>query len=586
VSCICFSESVHIPLYSLPHNSYTTVRHANRSVSRVHWTLRSSQTSGTVPLYGGITAVGEYYMQLKVGGQVERVQIDTGSATTAFPLKECVSCRRGDQRYDPTKSNSELGMRPIKCSSAECGVRSCSGECSVCDPDSRACCSTNAPKLCAFFLKYGDGSGCQGALMEDEVEWAPGMKSRIVFGGMLSASSDFERSQVDGILGLASEQLACNPTCVTPAFDALRKQHKMDDVFSICITSDGGRMVLGEVDAAMFKDVNSIRYVPLIPRNPFFAVSLLNEAFEMNGESVPTSGWKTAIVDTGTTLLVLSTNAYLVMLQWMAKNMCDDFPGLCSDDPWFKPGQCVSMTEEERDAMPTLSFDVGSSEAPVKIVLRPQDYFLEYVQGSKSYYCVGLHYMDAVSGVDVILGNTVQMRYAVVFDRANQRVGLGDAAPKCKADASSVITDNGGDSGDEEHSSEAATGNIHGCHTHIGSCIECSAALGCAYNYLTGNCVNRHVHPVESLLGFPWCVQNRCVCEDRKTLRIGLLVGAGVGALVVAIVGVFGVVAMVRRRRARAQWYARGSALSSSPTAAMAPFRNETESDGSSDGGI
>lgn len=67
------------------------------------------------PLFGGITSVGEYYANVKLGGEDARVQIDTGSGTLAVPMDTCKSCKKTSRRYSLSKSNSErASMVPKK----------------------------------------------------------------------------------------------------------------------------------------------------------------------------------------------------------------------------------------------------------------------------------------------------------------------------------------------------------------------------------------------------------------------------------------------------------------------------------------
>eukprot|EP00171_Calliarthron_tuberculosum_P004076 IDg4076t1 len=178
------------------------------------WTARYHQ----VKLYGGIVAVGEYYARVKIGGQTIRVQIDTGSATLAVPMAECDSCKKGDMRYDIHKSDSGRA-RIISCSDDECQANRCStfmcGRCS----SKQACCANSDTSKCAFHLSFGDGSGAKGVLVNDVLQWGD-VKFPVTFGGIRHDSPDFERKQVDGIMGMAYPRLACNPSCVKPTFES------------------------------------------------------------------------------------------------------------------------------------------------------------------------------------------------------------------------------------------------------------------------------------------------------------------------------------------------------------------------------
>jgi len=518
--------------------------------TRLRFQSKAAADNRSVPLYGGITAVGEYYIEVKAGGQVVRVQIDTGSSTTAFPHSSCSKCRSGDKRWDPTKSNSATKPRQLSCNSDECRTNTCSGRCDACSSKGNACCSA-MKEVCAFYLMYGDGSGCEGGLFEDDLEWVSGLKARTVFGGILSDSPDFERPVVDGILGLAYPTLACNPTCVTPAFDSLRDQNKelLTDEFSVCITQTGGRLVLGEMDSTMLASGAEMHYVSLedasSDRKTFYKVAL-DESVYVDGNKLPVAGLKTAIADSGTTLLLISAEAFGKIDDWLRANKCKEFPGLCEAPSWFSPGDCVEISDEDLSALPTLALNVGPPGKQFMMELKPEHYMVKYAVQGTVYRCVGIHYMPSSGGIDVILGNTVMMHYTNHYDRVNNRLGFGEASGDCVGGAAKATSSGGGSSNGVDSSADEG---VSGCESRAGSCGDCSHTTGCTYNYFSHQCVAQNQHPVDSVIGFPWCMGRMCVCEDRKTLRFALL---GVGVfLAAAMVGLLlvGTVRFVRRRR-------------------------------------
>lgn len=188
------------------------------------WTARYHE----VKLYGGIVSVGEYYARILIGGQTVRVQIDTGSATLALPMVECDSCRAGDMRYNITASDSGHA-RVVACGDPECQNDMCSSfGCGACSSKG-ACCAFSDEAKCAFRLRFGDGSGAQDVLVRDVLQWGDA-KFPVTFGGIRYDSPDFEPPRVDGILGMAYPHLACNPSCVKPAFEAARDQGHVFDL--------------------------------------------------------------------------------------------------------------------------------------------------------------------------------------------------------------------------------------------------------------------------------------------------------------------------------------------------------------------
>ncbi|KAI0563030.1 Aspartic peptidase [Gracilaria domingensis] len=372
-----------------------------------------------------MVAVGEYYAKVKLGGQTLRVQIDTGSATLAMPLKECVNCKRGDMRY--SLSDSKTGIaRYIGCEDSECGDDTCSPfGCSRCS-SRRACCAKSDETKCAFHLNFGDGSGAKGALVYDIMSWGD-LDFPVYAGGILSDSPDFERSQVDGILGMAYPSLACNPSCIKPTFESMLAKYKdMKDMFSICITYDSGRIVLGDYDPGL--STKNISWVNLDLSDPpsFYSFPLIGN-MRVNGRELELPSYSRAIVDSGTTLIVFSHNTFNKFKGYLQDNFCH-VPGLCDSDSWFRPAHCTQISEEDRKALPTLTFSVIG----FNITLGPDDYLINYASKGSDFWCVGIMALNSMSGgVDVIFGNTVMKKYVTVYDREQGRVGFAESDMNC-----------------------------------------------------------------------------------------------------------------------------------------------------------
>lgn len=374
----------------------------------------------TVDLHGGIVGVGEYFSIIEIGGKHIRVQIDTGSSTLAVPMKGCASCINKMNRYSVDESPKAFS---ISCDSPECAADRCTTNCPVCSTRG-ACCSTIEPLICGFSLRYADGSAASGSVLRDEMTWGK-LKANVTFGGILKNSPNFERPEVDGILGMAFKSLACNPSCFDPPFDAFVKQGLVHDVFSICMTNTGGKLMLGGYDTSVSK--TRVQYVGLTHsgQERYYRVAL-DGKLGIGGEGVIIPDFRTAIVDTGTTLIVTSTRAFAAIKQELQRRYCI-VPELCGSDSWFQSGMCVNLADNDLKLMPSLTLTVGGS---IKLVLRPEDYMLSYRRGRRQYRCVGIMGMDGLGGM-VVLGNTLMQRYVTVYDRRNDRIGFAEAAPRC-----------------------------------------------------------------------------------------------------------------------------------------------------------
>ncbi|CAN8073733.1 unnamed protein product [Agarophyton chilense] len=375
----------------------------------------------TVDLHGGIVGVGEYFSIIEVGGKEMRVQVDTGSSTLAIPMEGCRSCsRKSDRRYSLEESGRG---KAVSCDSELCAAWRCSRSCPLCS-NRGACCSTERPEECGFSLRYADGSTLSGSLVQDEMVWST-LRSNVTFGGILRNSANFERSEVDGILGMAYKSLACNPSCFDPPFDSLVKSGQVEDVFSICMTSTGGKLMLGGLDQRVTKSV--VQYVDMthLGTQRYYRVSLGGQLW-IGDEKVSMPNFRTAIVDTGTTLIVTSTKTFTALKHEFQKRFCD-VPELCEYDSWFQSGMCVSLSDKDMKMLPTLTLELGGV---VRLTLTAEDYMLRYDRGGKTYRCVGIMGMDGLGGM-VVLGNTLMQKYVTVYDRRRGKIGFAESADNC-----------------------------------------------------------------------------------------------------------------------------------------------------------
>eukprot|EP00871_Galdieria_phlegrea_P001445 jgi/Galph1/2300/GphlegSOOS_G975.1 len=435
----------------------------------------------SVQLTGGIVSVGEYYLSVYIGGIPFRVQIDTGSSTLAVPMNTCDTCRVDSSKYS-IKLSSSGKARMIPCTDRGCTRNICDAfGCSKCSSYG-ACCADQEPNACGFFLRYGDGSGAMGALLTDEIRIG-NTTGGVAFGGILHDTTNFEQSSVDGILGLGYAALGCTPSCVEPVFDSLLRQAKIDDdVFSICINRQGGRLVLGGYDPSMA--ASDIQFVPMKLSSPptYYSVSL-GGSIQVADEILALPEFDIGIVDSGTTLLVMSDAAFNKLRSHFQSNYCA-VPGLCGSKTWFQTATCVSLYEEELQKLPTLKLRIANT---IDLELNPKDYMLTYHQAGETYYCLGIESLPSDGSSLVILGNTVMSKYMTVFDRRNSQMGF------------------------------ALAGDCHivGCERHL-TCEACSTDPQCTYHIPSRTC--RPVENSHSFLGiYPSCSGRLCFCQLAKS---------------------------------------------------------------------
>lgn len=359
-------------------------------------------------------------------------------------------------------------------------------------------------------MKYGDGSGARGALMVDLMTWG-NVSAPVIFGGILHDSKDFERSIVDGILGMAYKSLACNPTCVEPPFQQLVKAGVVEDSFTICITGRGGKLVLGEYDSSLAK--GNVTYVPLALSDPptFYTMKVSNR-IQIGDNEIGVPNLQAGILDSGTTLIVVSGTTFAMLLKALIKFHCD-IPGLCDTaKPWFMPGTCVKMSSDVLKIMPTFTFHLGPNRE-FDLELRPEDYMLKMEKpGHMEYRCVGIMAMrEMQKGTDIIFGNTVMQRYVSHYDRKNKRLGFAEAVEDC--------------------------GSAPSCSSRT-QCRECADAKGCSFNLRTQKC--QQAREGLGLIPYPECTGNSCLCGlgRQADLAFGVVDGL-VGTVLIVMVGLF-----------------------------------------------
>jgi len=528
------------------------------------------------PMKGGIVSVGMYYITAYFGGQPVRVQVDTGSSDVAVPMKTCHSCRNGDKRFDPSASKTGL-YQEIMCNDALCRRDVCdrlpADTCPACDADSGACCYTDAQHAdpgCAFLLRYADGSGAEGSLVRDVVNFTEnGVGAVALFGGIFHDSSNFEFPQVDGILGMAYKALTCTPTCIEPVFDALVREGKVEDTFTLCMAYEGGVLTLGEWDPAVF--TSDIQWGALsFSAEPMYYTFELGGGMEVDGKFVSLPSFRVAIMDSGTTLMTLTRETFTA-LSAEVKKVCNGSP-ICDED-WFRPSICMKATLEEISTLPTLAFYVGG-QSGARLELRPSDYLIEKTYQDMKTYCVGFMIADSMSGIDSVVGNTAQIRYATIYDRRTSRLGIAESTTDCKPASGSNVPNSAPPAAPEQElpeptpvapipSFEPAPTQDPGANPFAAAppttqcsdtsrCESCAARADCAWSYTAHHCRDlAELNAVAANVPFPYCHGRTCACKEEKYVARGAMIVAAVAAGILLIVGMALGASVYRRRQAR-----------------------------------
>jgi hypothetical protein len=394
------ASEVHVPLrrHPLKYENLLAARHQRRNRTHV------------VPLHGGIDRLGEYYMSIVIGGrQLAELQVDTGSSDLGLPAVGCNGCKQhAHPWYDPQES----GAVRIPCDAEKL-------ECGSCHDDA-----------CAYDIVYADSSGFSAALWTDQIA--------IDTNGTLTVSSaigaiyrkrrgEFEPKAVDGIIGFGYQTIA---SALEPTpFDAWVGAGLVADVFAMCLTSDGGKLVLGG-DGAMYS-TSAPQYTPII-QETYYVVNMSDLAVGGVSLGLPPSVYNRGdtIVDSGSTDLILPSTAFEALVKNL-KHHCKTtrLAGLCGE-PQGKTildGYCFQLSTKDLAAWPSLQIGLDG----VRLELPASTYLRQACDdggegGGSAYFTASIDVGD--DGDGTILGDVVMKPYNVIFDRARKRVGFSPAA--------------------------------------------------------------------------------------------------------------------------------------------------------------
>merc|ERR1719430_1661383 len=220
----------------------------------------------------------------------------------------------------------------------------------------------------------------------------------------------FVAGKFDGILGMGFPQIAV--LGVMPVFNNMIDQGVVEEpVFSFWLNRDpnadlGGEMILGGSDPLFYE--GEMTYVP-VEREGYWQIVM--DGIVMEGDTVGCDGSCTAIVDTGSSLLVgptKETNAINKMI-----GAVEMIPGT---GQFFIDCNQVS-------SLPAIDFTIGGKA----FTLQGVDYILEVTQLGQSQCISGFMGLDLPMGPWWILGDVFIGKFYSEFDMGNSRVGLADA---------------------------------------------------------------------------------------------------------------------------------------------------------------
>ncbi|KAJ7855976.1 acid protease [Mycena olivaceomarginata] len=290
------------------------------------------------------------------------VDFDTGSSDTFLPAVGCDATCNGHTLYNPAASSTAVNTT---------------------DP---------------FFLQFGAGNAT-GFVFTDTVTVA-GLTARAqAVGASNHYSVDFEIDEFppDGLVGMAFPALAVFER--NPLFSTLAAQGTVPPVFGVKLAETGSELFLGGVDTALF--TGAFRNVSLIEED-FYALNL--QALDVGNRAVATATGVTAIVDTGTTLLIGDEQGVEILYS--------SIPGAKDASAVIGPGFFTVPCNR----IPTVGITLGNQIFNVA----PAIFNLGLLEGND---CVGG--VVSLAGVPFwVLGDIFLRNFYTVFDQGNARVGF------------------------------------------------------------------------------------------------------------------------------------------------------------------
>ncbi|KAH9057471.1 acid protease [Lactarius vividus] len=270
-------------------------------------------------------------------------------------------------------------------------------------------------------VSYGSGS-FSGTEYIDQVTLSPSLVINSQSIGVANTSQGF--SNVDGILGIGPVDLTKGTiggnTPVPTITDNLFKQGTISTesigIFFQPSTSaspvTNGELTFGDIDES--KITGEVNYVPITSTSPasnFWGIDQ-NITYGSSGESI--LSFTAGIVDTGTTLLLIATDAFQAYQKATGATL-DQTTGL------------LTLTDSQFENLQSLFFDIGGVQYELTPNAQIWPRVLNTAVGGTEggiYLIVSDLGSPSGQGLDFVNGFTFLQRFYSVYDVTNSQVGL------------------------------------------------------------------------------------------------------------------------------------------------------------------
>lgn len=189
----------------------------------------------------------------------------------------------------------------------------------------RPFCSSANASLCGGGISYGGSSSYLGGPWVTDVVDFGGYKTESV---VMAISDQFPAGGfgLGGILGLAHDWNACNPTCVGTVFGDIVEEYKIENKFGLCLTKEnGGVLDLGFVDDSKYS--GELQYIN-VTKQRWYNMPLLDIKF--NGSSIGVEPYMYhfqndaigTFIDSGTSVMLFGPYIYQSIVNLWQDKFC------------------------------------------------------------------------------------------------------------------------------------------------------------------------------------------------------------------------------------------------------------------------
>ena len=352
-----------------------------------------------INIFGNTSFLNYYYSELYIGKnkQIQSYILDTGSSITTSPCNPyCSKCGKHLYGLYNVEDDSKI---------VSCGTELCNLVTNRCGANQR----------CSFSISYSEGSSLSGYFINDYVSlkndsFLP--EKTVPIGCTISENHLFYTQLADGIMGLVNSE----KNFVSILY---RNNIIKENIFSLCLSQDGGYFSLGEIDNKYHLN-NEIKYINISKPNYYY---INPSSIFINDKEIKTYS-KNFFVDSGTTLTYLSNDILSFIINEF-KEHCKKYEKKCGEYEYINDlGACFNFKTNKdmeyaiNNIFPNISFTLSEDYI---FNWTAQNYYFNDSDGGKFRMCLG--FADAYGSKNV-LGSSWMHGHDIIFDRENNRLGF------------------------------------------------------------------------------------------------------------------------------------------------------------------